>query len=396
MPFISIVIPAYDNAANLPACLNSVLAQDYHDWEAIVVVDGSPDNSVEITAQYAKEDSRICLINKVTNEGTHRARMSGVESASGDYLLFLDADDELAPYGLGKLARLAEVEPSVDVIHFGMEQLDAGVSSEMYEGFLASCNRQFPVLFGEEIAKSSFVFDDRPTQDWRVLQRLYRTKLIKKAFCFMTKDRLGRGQDAYEWLVISSLASSESFHNDVLAYRYYFGRGITNTMKMSSEEFEKLAKAYSCLIEAAKNWTESSGLSHLDSCSGGLAGRLCELLFADWEDRVPDDEKDKALSCAALSMGRMSVAAELMRLSRDDAYAHWDAGDGFDSDARYMHLFRLGEQYSRGEDPSDRYRAFCSAATRHISDLQGRNCLTGQLNAVRRITCFLKRRFGKV
>lgn len=391
MPNISIVIPAYDNVVNLPACLDSVLGQGYQDWEAIVVVDGSPDGSAEIVRRYAKKDRRIVLVDKVDNEGTHRARMSGVEAASGNYLLFLDADDELAPCGLERLARLADEEPLTEVIHFGMEQLDAGVSREMYEGFLENCNRHFPDLAGVDIAKSSFVFGDEPVQDWRVLQRLYKGELVKKAFDAMTRDRLGRGQDAYEWLVIASLAKRESFHNDVIAYRYYFGRGITNTTAMSSEKFGKLSQTYAETMEAARKWAGKSGLPQVALCAEGLSSRLCELLFGDWLERVPDNEKETALSQAASSIGGVAVAAELMRLSRDEAYAHWDAGDIYDPSARYVRLFDLGERFAAGREPSGRYIAFRDAARGHIADLQGRSRRTTWLDAVRRAKCFFRR-----
>lgn len=396
MPRVSIVVPAYDNADNIPACLDSVGAQTYKDWEVVVVVDGSPDNSAEIVTQYCAKDSRVRLVNKPRNEGTHRARMSGVEAARGDYLLFLDADDELAPQGLQALVAIAQNEPSADVIHFGMEQLNAGVSPEMYAGFLASCNQQFPALTGLSIAESSFIFKDGPTQDWRVLQRLYKASLVKKAFSLMTKERLGRGQDAYEWLVISSLASQETFHNELIAYRYFFGRGITNISKMSSEKFGNLSQSYAHIINEASDWARRSKFPETDSCVRGLANRLCELLFGDWQDRVPDDEKDEALSLAASSIGGMAAAAELMRLSRDDAYAHWDTGDSFDPDARYMRLFELGERYADEQEPSERYTTFHDAAARHIADLKGRSQFEGRLGAVDRVRRYLRRRFGKV
>lgn len=67
----------------------------------------------------------------------------------------------------------------------------------------------------------------------------------------MTSERLGRGQDAYEWLVIASLADEEVFHNESVAYRYFFGRGITNTSEMGAGKFGKLAEAYAMIGCAA-------------------------------------------------------------------------------------------------------------------------------------------------
>lgn len=396
MPHLSIVIPAYDNASNLPACLDSVLSQDYEDWEAIVVVDGSPDNSAEIVRRYVEIDARVQLVNKTSNEGTHRARMSGVEAARGDYLLFLDADDELAPGGLDSLARLARQEPEADVIHFGMEQLDAGVSPEMFEGFLASCNRRFPTLRGSAIAESSFVFSAGPTQDWRVLQRLFKTSLVKEAFSHMTRERLGRGQDAYEWLVISSLANEEVFHNESVVYRYFFGRGITNTSEMSAGKFGRLAEAYAAIGRASGEWARSCASADVASCSEGLFNRLCELLFADWVDRVPDAEKVEALCVAAGALGGSAVAAELMRLARDDAYEHWTAGDVYTDDGTYVRLFEEAERFLKGDEATERYRLFRDAAAGHIADLRNRSASKWGSDLLARAGAFVSRRFGKV
>lgn len=396
MPHLSIAIPAYDNASNLPACLDSILSQGYEDWEAIVVVDGSPDNSAEIVRRYAEGDARVRLVNKASNEGTHRARMSGVEAARGDYLLFLDADDELAPDALGSLARLARQEPEADVIHFGMEQLDAGVSPEMLEGFLESCNRQFPTLKGSAIAESSFVFSGGPTQDWRVLQRLFKTSLVKEAFSHMTSERLGRGQDAYEWLVIASLADEEVFHNESVVYRYFFGRGITNTSEMGAGKFGKLAEAYAAIGRASGEWALSCASADVASCSEGLFNRLCELLFGDWVERVPDAEKAEALRVATEALGGSAVAAELMRLARDDAYKHWTAGDVYTEDGAYVLLFEAAEKCLGGGDATERYRIFRDAAAGHIADLRDRSASKRGSNLLSRAGAFVRRRFGKV
>ena len=95
MAFFSVIIPSYNNAEYLPKCIRSLQRQTVSDWEAIVVVDGSPDNAAEVAFDIAETDSRVKVINKERNEGTHRARKTGVAAASGEYTIFLDADDEL-------------------------------------------------------------------------------------------------------------------------------------------------------------------------------------------------------------------------------------------------------------------------------------------------------------
>ena len=119
-PFFSIIIPSYNNGGYLRKCIQSLQKQSFEDWEAIIVIDASPDDAFHIASQLSEEDDRIIIINKSQNEGTHLARKSGVECARGKYALFLDADDELANNALPSLRTFAS-QQSFDVLHFGTE-----------------------------------------------------------------------------------------------------------------------------------------------------------------------------------------------------------------------------------------------------------------------------------
>ena len=120
MPKISIVIPVYKVEDYLPACLDSVLAQTFQDWEAICVNDGSPDNCGAILAEYAKKDNRIKVINQ-ENQGVSVARNKAMENVTGEYICFLDSDDEFAPTFLEKMHQ-AIVETDADVVWCDFQQ----------------------------------------------------------------------------------------------------------------------------------------------------------------------------------------------------------------------------------------------------------------------------------
>jgi glycosyltransferase involved in cell wall biosynthesis len=96
MPDISVIIPCYRQAHYLPECIRSLQAQTYTDWEAIVVDDGSPDNTSAVVEAIAADDPRVSLCRK-QNGGLSSARNSGLELAHGRYIQFLDADDLIAP-----------------------------------------------------------------------------------------------------------------------------------------------------------------------------------------------------------------------------------------------------------------------------------------------------------
>lgn len=94
MPKISVIVPVYNVAEYLRECLDSIINQTLKDIEIICINDGSKDNSIEILSEYAKNDSRITVIDK-ENQGISIARNEGFEAARGEYVAFMDSDDYL-------------------------------------------------------------------------------------------------------------------------------------------------------------------------------------------------------------------------------------------------------------------------------------------------------------
>ncbi len=93
-PMISIIIPIYNAKSYVPRCLDSIIKQDFADWEAVIVNDGSTDGIEEVFDYYANKDSRIKTIS-IKNAGVSNARNVGILNAQGDYIYFLDVDDWL-------------------------------------------------------------------------------------------------------------------------------------------------------------------------------------------------------------------------------------------------------------------------------------------------------------
>ena len=90
--WVSIVVPVYNVAAYLQACLDSLVSQTYQKIEVILVNDGSTDISGEICDNYAAKDARVRVYH-TENQGVSSARNRGIDEATGDYLIFVDADD---------------------------------------------------------------------------------------------------------------------------------------------------------------------------------------------------------------------------------------------------------------------------------------------------------------
>jgi len=103
-PLVSVIVPAYDVAAYLPACLDSLLAQTHRHLEIIVVDDGSPDDCGAIADAYAGREDRVQVVH-IENRGLGGARNEGVRHATGRYVTFADSDDVVPPTAYAVLLR---------------------------------------------------------------------------------------------------------------------------------------------------------------------------------------------------------------------------------------------------------------------------------------------------
>lgn len=106
-PKVSIVIPVYNAASALRRCLDSVLKQEFTDFELLLMDDGSSDESPAILDEYAGKDSRIRLVHK-NNSGVSDTRNQALDLARGTYVQFLDADDWIAPEATKLMVRAME------------------------------------------------------------------------------------------------------------------------------------------------------------------------------------------------------------------------------------------------------------------------------------------------
>ncbi|NGM70458.1 glycosyltransferase [Natronolimnobius sp. AArcel1] len=111
MTRVSVVIPTYNRAPTLPRALESTLAQTIDDLEILVVDDGSTDDTASVLATYQDVDSRVRPVVHATNQGANVARNTGIEHARGEYIAFLDSDDEWHPEKLERQLAALEDRP---------------------------------------------------------------------------------------------------------------------------------------------------------------------------------------------------------------------------------------------------------------------------------------------
>lgn len=165
----SVIIPVYNAESTLDRCVNSILQQDYQDIEIILINDGSKDNSLKKCLNLEQIDNRIKVLNK-KNEGVALARNDGLFLATGDYVYFVDPDDEVRP---GLFQKCVEVllnsKILYDVIVFGHEK-------QIYSG---------ESVFSKQIISDSFsVVNDRN------LKRKYLTDMYLSGVGFSAWDKV--------------------------------------------------------------------------------------------------------------------------------------------------------------------------------------------------------------
>lgn len=122
----SVIIPVYNVEDYLSECLDSVLCQNFHNYEILVVEDKSTDSSLQIARRYAQAHmDRIRLLEHQVNKGLGGARNTGIDEAKGQYLVFLDSDDYMKPGALEQLYSVL-VRENIDVVEFGYDLVDEG------------------------------------------------------------------------------------------------------------------------------------------------------------------------------------------------------------------------------------------------------------------------------
>ena len=127
---LSIIIPLYNNENTLGRCLESVLSQDIDDCEIIIVDDGSTDNSGLLADEWERNDKRISVIHK-QNGGPSEAKNYGLDAVKGEYVTFVDSDDELAPDTLKPLIEMLEIHADFDIVEYSVLQ-HAGFYDECF------------------------------------------------------------------------------------------------------------------------------------------------------------------------------------------------------------------------------------------------------------------------
>jgi len=227
-PFFSVLVPTYNQAKYLPAALNSLINQTYDNWEAIVVNDGSADETPEVMASYAAKDKRIRTFHK-ENGGVASALNMGLQNARGQWICWLSSDDLFEPDKLGIHLQAIKEKPDIKFFHthyfafleekgvkvpveLDLDTFIPPVELEVLKFFDINYFNGISIAIHREVFGHVGYFDEqyRNAQDfdmWLRISALYRSFFINRRTCV---TRLHRGQDSNSFPLAGKLDSARA------------------------------------------------------------------------------------------------------------------------------------------------------------------------------------------
>lgn len=229
-PRISVIIPFYNAESFLPRCLDSVVNQSYQNLEVILVNDGSTDKSFDVCRQYSEKDERITILQQ-ENSGQAVARNYALDSMSGDFVFFLDADDYIS---------LDAIELLVNEYRNSGCKIVQGYAQKFWDnGKTEKCVPTY---------SETRLFSDTEVMHYFCYQRLFYAspwpKIIHKSI--MEKYRFP-ANTGYEDMAIMYLILSDAPQTALIPKVFYFYRqhsGSTMHTSFNPKKIDRIKHAY--------------------------------------------------------------------------------------------------------------------------------------------------------
>lgn len=252
-PYFSIIVPIYNVEKYLKRCIDSIINQEFQDYEIILVDDESPDNCPKICDDLSKSDERISVIHK-KNEGLGMARNTGLEAAKGKYIFFIDSDDYIMPNLLNDVYKEIE-KSSSEVVFYGFNRINAKgnvyyesipkVKKNVYEGKKEIINEILPdfIAEGEEENKNLSI------SAWSCCLNV---EFLKKNGLKFVSERKYISEDIYFYMDMFYYLSKISFLDK--AYYCYCQNQGSLTYSYKPDRFERLKFFYKTMQELSQQY----------------------------------------------------------------------------------------------------------------------------------------------
>ena len=256
-PKVSVVVRAYNVEKYILECLESLCNQTLKDIELLVCEDCSTDGTLDIAKSVAEKDSRVKILAKDKNQGTLLNRKSGVDAATGEYVMFLDGDDYYSTDACEK-AYNAIKEQNTDILQFGTNVF---AEKDGFEDFIKGVKEylKYPeekiiVPVNGGLLSYKYV---KEKMNFNLVTKIYKSDIAKIAFKECPKERMNMGEDLLQVYLLLFFSMSYGFIFDLL-YNYRVGVGISAGKKITDKKLEALAKSYN-VYTYLRDWTEKQG-----------------------------------------------------------------------------------------------------------------------------------------
>ena len=236
---VSVIMPIYNAESTIKRCIDSILAQDFNNFELILIDDGSMDSTPKICDDYAQIDNRIIVIHQ-ENSGVSSARNIGLKTAKGKWIAFCDSDDTVKPFWLSSM--LPKI-PYADLVVCGYDKYRMDLSSE-------------PIPYSRTYPKSIIMGDPQIVLETLIKAKTFQfiwNKLFRKAvidkFSVYFDESFTVFEDEYFVLEYLSHINKVACVPDS-GYNYYFPADYFEKYEFSITDFRKVVeKIYTVLAE---------------------------------------------------------------------------------------------------------------------------------------------------
>lgn len=265
-PKISIIVPVYNVEQYLTRCIDSILNQSFSNFEMLLIDDGSKDKSGKICDEYAAKDSRIKVFHK-ENGGVSSARNVGLDNACGEWLSFIDGDDEIT-----------EGYFNICHEHVGVDVIIKPYSVVNADGRFTCHNNKLNILTRREKIFRYYV-QKRNNALW--------DKIIKRKTVGTKRfnTNVSIGEDFLFFLSVLPNVKSIAF-DDTGSYRYFLRQGSA----MQSVDIKRRIEILWQNIDNVKNVTNTEDLRLLQK---GIVYKSYVLLLYGFRDKLDDNGKSK-------------------------------------------------------------------------------------------------------
>lgn len=223
MPAISVILPVHNRADVLPRAIESVLAQQFTDFELIVVDDGSSDESARVAESF--NDSRIRLIRLERNRGGNAARNEGLRAAQGPLIAFLDSDDRYLPNKLATVVAHFDGQPGLDLL------VDSFIKVQPPGAAKAEVIRRNPVINDRELFRTALF----TRQLWKATPAI---SVRKEAALKAPFDETLRRLQDFDFLIRVSEFANCASTDEVLWVKYWDAAAISAQDNMIAANVE--------------------------------------------------------------------------------------------------------------------------------------------------------------